>query len=67
MINTGLGFQLAKKNVIIHTHTYVREYVLLGILVTAWVFFVLYDEFRVRRSAAVPDGEKGAQQQEPKR
>ncbi|KAH0489922.1 hypothetical protein TgHK011_001413 [Trichoderma gracile] len=69
MINTGLGFQLAKKNVIIHTHTYVREYVLLGILVTAWVFFVLYDEFRVRRAAAVPDGgEKGAaNQQEPKR
>ncbi|KAL6855632.1 hypothetical protein J3F83DRAFT_470909 [Trichoderma novae-zelandiae] len=69
MINTGLGFQLAKKNVIIHKSTYVREYVLLGILVTAWVFFVLYDEFRLRRSAAVPDGgEKGAaRQQGPKR
>ncbi|PTB63099.1 hypothetical protein BBK36DRAFT_1144160 [Trichoderma citrinoviride] len=68
MINTGLGFQLAKKNVIIHNKTYVREYVLLGILVTAWVFFVLYDEFRLRRRVVPDGGEKGAaQQQEAKR
>ncbi|KAL7944062.1 hypothetical protein V8C42DRAFT_327628 [Trichoderma barbatum] len=69
MINTGLGFQLAQKNVIIHRSSYVRSYVLLGILVTIWVSLVIYDEFRLRKSAAVADGgEKGrAQQQEHKK
>jgi hypothetical protein len=61
MINTGLGFQLAQKNVIIHKSSYVRSYVLLGILVFVWVSFVIYDELRLRKSAAVTDGgEKGA-------
>jgi len=61
MINSGLGFQLAKTNVIIHTSSYVRSYVLLGVLVSIWFSFVVYDEFRLHRSKAVPDGgEKGA-------
>ncbi|KAM0255538.1 hypothetical protein ACHAQJ_005685 [Trichoderma viride] len=61
MINTGLGFQLAQKNVIIHRSSYVRSYVILGILVSIWVAFVIYDEFRLRKSAAVTDGgEKGS-------
>lgn len=65
MINTGLGFQLAKKNIIVHTHSYVRNYVILGILVTIWVSLVIYDKFRVRKAPAVPDGgEKGTQQQQ---
>ncbi|UKZ78482.1 hypothetical protein TrVFT333_006222 [Trichoderma virens FT-333] len=65
MINSGLGFQLAKKNVIIHTHSYVRSYVILGILVTIWVSLVIYDELKLRKSAAVADGgEKAATQQQ---
>jgi len=60
MINSGLGFQLAKDNVIIRSHSYVRNYVLLGVLVSVWVSFVVYDHFSLHRSRRVPDGgEKG--------
>ncbi|RFU76425.1 integral membrane [Trichoderma arundinaceum] len=66
MINTGLGFQLAKKNVIIHKSSYVRSYVLLGILVFVWISFVIYDELNLRKSAAAvtDEGEKGATKHE---
>lgn len=65
MINTGVGFQLAQKNVIIHKSSYVRSYVILGILLTIWISLIIYDKFRSRKSAAVPDGgEKGATQQQ---
>ena len=34
MINSGLGFLLAKKDVIVPTSAYVKDYVILGILVS---------------------------------
>jgi len=61
MINTGLGFQLASHDIIVHTRTYVREYVLLGFFVSVWFSLVVYDEFRARRPNAVTDeGKRGA-------
>jgi len=61
MINTGLGFQLASHDIIIHTSTYVREYVLLGFFVSVWVSLFVYDEFRARRPNAITGGgERGA-------
>ena len=61
MINSGLGFQLAKHNVIIHTSSYVRNYVILGVLVSIWFSLVVYDGFRARQARAVTDArEKGA-------
>jgi uncharacterized membrane protein (DUF485 family) len=61
MINNGLGFQLAESNVIVPTRSYVRNYVILGVLVTVWFSLVVYDEFRLHRTKTVGDGgEKGA-------
>lgn len=55
MINSGLGFQLASTNVIVPTGSYVRSYVLLGVLVSVWLSLVVYDGLRVRRPKTVPD------------
>jgi len=44
MINSGLGFQLASHNIIVPTHSYVRSYVLLGVLVSVWLGLVVYDD-----------------------
>ncbi|KAL7931866.1 hypothetical protein V8C35DRAFT_329235 [Trichoderma chlorosporum] len=66
MINSGLGFQLAKQNTIITTSCYVRNYVILGILVTIWASLVMYDKYqKLRRPTAAGDGgEKGSSQQQ---
>jgi len=61
MINNGLGFQLAATNVIIPTSSYIRNYVILGGLVSIWFGLVLYDELRAhRQKAAANKGEKSA-------
>lgn len=65
MINTGVGFQLAQENVIIHTSSYVRSYVILGILTTVWVILVLYDERRWRKQPPFRMEEKRESQEQP--
>jgi hypothetical protein len=61
MINSGLGFKLAKANVVIPKRSYVRSYALLAVLVSIWISFVIFDEFRIHRKRTIPDGgEKGA-------
>lgn len=61
MINTGLGFQLASSNIVVPTSSYIRSYVLLGVLVTIWSSLVLFDQFKSpRRSVATDGGEKGS-------
>jgi hypothetical protein len=45
MINNGLGFQLAKQDIDIPTRSYVRNFTILGVLVTIWVGLVVYDAF----------------------
>lgn len=57
MINSGLGFQLARTNVIVSAGAYIRNYVLLGVFVSIWVGLVLYDEFRIHQSRFVADGD----------
>jgi hypothetical protein len=50
MINSGLGFQLAETTgIIVPTHSYIRSYVLLGVLVFIWFSVVMFDTLRVRR------------------
>jgi hypothetical protein len=53
MINSGLGFQLAKTNVIVSTSWYIWSYVLLGVFMFVWCSLVVYDEFRKHRLRAV--------------
>ena len=61
MINNGLGFQLAATNVIIPTSSYIRNYVILGILVLIWFGLVVYDELRTHQEkVATKREEKGA-------
>jgi uncharacterized membrane protein (DUF485 family) len=61
MINNGLGFQLASSNVIIPTKSYIRNYVILGCLVSIWFGLVVYDEVRAHRQKATTNrAEKGA-------
>jgi len=61
MINSGLGFQLAKTNVVIPKSSYVRSYVLLGVFVSLWFGLVVFDAVRARRrtGTAVVGGEGG--------
>lgn len=61
MINSGLGFQPAKANVVIPTRSYVRNYVLLGVIVFIWFSFVVYDESRRRHPEVVHDREEREQ------
>jgi hypothetical protein len=56
MINNGLGFQLAKDDIEIPTKSYVRNFTILGVLVTIWLGLVVYDEFS--RKTQRPDGFK---------
>jgi hypothetical protein len=56
MINSGLGFQLAATNVIVPQSSYVRSYVILGILVSIWLGFVIYDGFKSRQPRTVTPG-----------
>ena len=57
MINNGLGFQLAEKDIDVPTSSYIRNFVLLGVLVSIWFGLVLYDMFRAPRPSAAIDGE----------
>lgn len=48
MINSGLGFQLAETTgLMVPTRSYVRSYVLLGILVSIWFSLVVFNKLRV--------------------
>jgi hypothetical protein len=67
MINSGLGFQLAETTgILVPTSSYVRSYVLLGVLVSVWLSLVVFDQLRVHcRSPATSteEREKGANEQ----
>lgn len=69
MINSGLGFQLARDHggVIISAHSYIRSYVLLGVLVAIWFSLVVWDDFAARRSKRVTDGGEKGRSEEAKR
>lgn len=61
MINSGLGFQLAKTNVIVTTTWYIWSYVLLGVFVSIWCSLVVYDKFRIHQPKSVADGRERGQ------
>lgn len=56
MINSGLGFQLARTNVIVSSGWYIWSYILLGFFVSIWCILVLYDQFKTK-----PPGERRVQ------
>jgi uncharacterized membrane protein (DUF485 family) len=56
MINNGLGFQLAETTVIVPNSSYIRNYVILAVLVSIWFSLVAFDEFRAHKPKAVTDG-----------
>lgn len=61
MINSGLGFQLAERNTIVPNRSYIRNYVLLGVLVSVWISVIILDKFIWQRPTRVVDGgEAGA-------
>lgn len=65
MINSGLGFQLAQHSgIIVSAGSYIRSYVILGVLVTAWFSLVVFDQLRVhRQKPSTDEREKGANEQ----
>jgi hypothetical protein len=59
IINTGLGFQLARTNVIVSAKWYIWSYILLGFFMSTWCILVLHDQFKLRRPK--PPGERRVQ------
>ncbi|KAF2423523.1 hypothetical protein EJ08DRAFT_672558 [Tothia fuscella] len=59
VINNGLGFQLAENDIHVPIGSYIRNFVIFGLLAIVWVGLVAYDEFRARNPRNAVDGEKG--------
>jgi hypothetical protein len=59
MINNGLGFRLASQDIDIPTKSYVRNFVLLGVLVLIWFGLVMFDGLDARRTKVADGEEKG--------
>jgi hypothetical protein len=59
MINQGLGFQLAGIGTVVHTHSLVRNFVILGVLGGIWFTLAMWDGRRVamRKKSVVEKGE----------
>jgi len=55
MINQGLGFQLVGIGTVVHTHSLVRNFVILGVLGSIWFGLVIWDGLRgvVRKKQTV--------------
>jgi uncharacterized membrane protein len=64
MINSGLGFQLAETTgIIVPTSSYIRSYVLLGVLVSIWLSLVGFDKLKVPwKASSTDDREKGVKE-----
>lgn len=56
IINSGLGFQLAKTNVIVSNTWYIWSYIVVGVLALIWVGLVVYDKFRTHQPKSVTEG-----------
>jgi hypothetical protein len=66
VINNGLGFQLAEQDINVPTGSYIRNFVIFGLLAMVWLGLVAYDQFRARSPRGVADeGEKGLGQTAP--
>jgi len=58
MINNGLGFQLASRDITIPARSYARNFAILGVLVVIWLGLIMYDEFSVKRQSVGEVGNK---------
>jgi hypothetical protein len=59
MINQGLGFQLAGIGTVVHTHSLIRNFVILGVAGGIWFTLAMWDGRRVvmRKKSVVEKGE----------
>jgi hypothetical protein len=60
MINQGLGFQLVGIGTVVHTHSLVRNFVVLGVFGGIWLTLVMWDGRRVamkKKPSVVEQGE----------
>lgn len=60
IINNGLGFQLAADDVVIPTSSYIRNFVLAGILLSIWMGLIIYDHWRsptVQETEKIPESD----------
>jgi uncharacterized membrane protein (DUF485 family) len=60
MINQGLGFQLVGIGTVVHTHSLVRNFVILGVLGGIWFALVIWDCLKVairKKKTAADNGE----------
>jgi hypothetical protein len=61
IINNGLGFQLAENDIDVPKSSYIRNFVIAGILCLIWLGLVIWDEFLGESTSkgVVDGGEKG--------
>jgi Eukaryotic cytochrome b561 len=60
IVNNGLGFQLASSDIIVPKSSYIRNFILAGVLVSIWLSLIIYDTFSTRRhGAAAKDVDEG--------
>jgi len=64
IINNGLGLQLAAVDIVVPNRSYLRNFIIGGLLVIIWGSLVAYDAFRPRR-AVEPVGGKETAEGEP--
>jgi uncharacterized membrane protein (DUF485 family) len=60
IINNGLGFQLAQNDIIVPTRSYVRNFVLAGVLLFVYVALIAYDQFRKPMTTTKTEPVKGS-------
>jgi hypothetical protein len=53
IINDGLGLQLAENDIIVPTSTYIRNFVIAGVLLFIWAGLALWDTFSSKTDAPV--------------
>ncbi len=59
-VNSGLGFQLVGIGTIVHAHSLVRNFIIMGVLGGLWLLLVVWDGLRGRRGGSEKgSGEKG--------
>jgi len=56
IVNNGLGFQLASDDIEVPKSSYIRNFIIAGILVFIWLGFIIYDEFGKQKSSATYEG-----------
>jgi len=61
MINQGLGFQLVGIGTVVHTHSLVRNFVILGVFASIWFLLVMWDWLKGGKKTSVPESREEKQ------